>query len=194
MFDCFANTTIQMSGSAGFVQDSTTNDILISTGELVGLKHFITYIEFTSQIILYISIPITSLQAYNTSLVCFVNHPCEIEVYSIYNEVALTDFQVSSSIPNSLQILNFETSPSSAYIMFISTLSGVVDDLELCTEAGCYPISNLPFIVLPISISPQFIQWFGSSFGHEISLEAEGIHFYQHSAIETSIMFGGLVS
>ncbi|KAL0245050.1 hypothetical protein GEMRC1_009130 [Eukaryota sp. GEM-RC1] len=194
MFNCFSNSTIQMSGSSAVVQDLTTNEMIIYTGELVGLNRFITRIEFTTGISIILSLPITSLEAYNTSLVCFVNQPCEINVYSLYGEVSLNDFQVTLDIPNFIEIVNFQTTPHLAHIEFMSSVPGYPDDLELCSEVGCYPIFNLPFIVSPNSISPRFIQWFESSFVHEISLEVEGIHFYEYSAIQSSFIFGELAS
>ncbi|KAL0245008.1 hypothetical protein GEMRC1_009088 [Eukaryota sp. GEM-RC1] len=183
-----------MSGSAAQIYSVTTDQLLISTGDLAGLNRFITHIEFTTGISIILSLPITSLEAYNTSLVCFVNQPCEIDIYSRYGEVSLHDFQVTPSLPNSIQILNFQTTPTLAHIEFVSTLSGFPEDLEICNEAGCYPIFNLPFIVLPNSISPRFIQWFESSFVHGISLEVEGIHFYEYSAIQSSFICGELTS
>ncbi|KAL0242461.1 hypothetical protein GEMRC1_005024 [Eukaryota sp. GEM-RC1] len=194
MFDCFGNSTIQMSGYASQLEQVTTDELTISTGTIAGLSQFITEVQFTSGISLILSIPITSLEAHNTSSVCFVDQRCGIYVYSLNGEVSMDDFQITPSLPNSIQIYNFQASPSLAHIEFISILAGYPDDLELCSDAGCYPIFNLPFIVLPNSISPRFIQWFESSFVHEISLEVEGIHFYEYSAIESSFIFGELTS
>ncbi|KAL0245064.1 hypothetical protein GEMRC1_009144 [Eukaryota sp. GEM-RC1] len=194
MFECFDNSTIQMSGYASQLEQVTTDELIISTGEIAGLSQFITEIKFIPGISLVLSIPITTLEAHNTSLACFVNQHCEIFAYSLNGEVSMDEFQITASLPNSIQIFNFQTTPDIAHIEFISTLPGYPDDLELCSEVGCYPIFNLPFIVLPNSISPRFIQWFESSFVHEISLEVEGIHFYQYSAIESSFIFGELTS
>ncbi|KAL0244749.1 hypothetical protein GEMRC1_008831 [Eukaryota sp. GEM-RC1] len=194
MFDCFVNSTIQMSGYASQLVEVTTDELTISTGEIAGLSQFITEIKFIPGISLLLSIPITTLEAYNTSLACFVNQHCEIFVYSLNGEVSMDEFQITTSLPNSIQVFNFQTSHSIAHIEFISTLPGYPDDLDLCNDIGCYPIFNLPFIVLPNSISPRFIQWFDSSFVHEIFLEVEGIHFYEYSAIESSFIFGELAS
>ncbi|KAL0244883.1 hypothetical protein GEMRC1_008965 [Eukaryota sp. GEM-RC1] len=194
MFQCFTNSTIQMSGYASQIDTIIVDEILISTGEIAGLSQFVTEIDFTTDISLLLYVPISSLQAHNTSLVCFVNQHCEIFVYSLNGEVSMDEFQITASIPNSIEILNFQATPSLAHVEFIYTLPGYPDDLELCNEVGCYPIFNLPFIVLPNSISPRFIQWFESSFVHEISLEVEGIHFYDYSAIESSFIFGELTS
>ncbi|KAL0244747.1 hypothetical protein GEMRC1_008829 [Eukaryota sp. GEM-RC1] len=194
MFECFDNSTIQMSGYASQLEQVTIDELTISTGEIAGLSQFITEIKFIPGISLVLYVPITSLEAYNTSLVCFVNHHCEIYVYSLNGEVSMDDFQITTSLPNSIQVFNFQAFSYVAHIEFISTVPGVVDDLELCSEAGCYPIFNLPYIVLPNSISPRLIQWFESSFVHEISLEVEGIHFYECSSIESSFIFGELMS
>ncbi|KAL0244386.1 hypothetical protein GEMRC1_008470 [Eukaryota sp. GEM-RC1] len=186
MFECFANSSIQMSGHSSQLQAIRRDELLIFTGNLVGLKQFITQIEFTTDISILLAIPITTLEAYNTSFVCFINHLCEIEVYSLYGEVSMYEYQITQNIPNFMEILDFQPSHSLAYIKFISNLPGCPDDLELCNESGCYPIFNLPFVVSPSSISPQFIQWFGSSVFQEISLNIEGIQFYEFTTVERS--------
>ncbi|KAL0242404.1 hypothetical protein GEMRC1_004967 [Eukaryota sp. GEM-RC1] len=192
MFNCFDNSTIQMSGAAAQVQAVTTDEVSISTGDLVGLRRFISHITFNSGISIILSIPITSLEARNASFVCFVNQACKIEVFSLYGEVPMNNFQISSNIPNYIQILDFHSSITIAHITFFSVVSGSVEDFELCNEFGCFPIFNLPFIVFPVSVFPRFIQWFDFSIVHVISLEVEGIHLYEFSAIEQSFGFGDL--
>ncbi|KAL0244736.1 hypothetical protein GEMRC1_008818 [Eukaryota sp. GEM-RC1] len=189
MFECFANSSIQISGHSSQLEAVTRDELLIFTGNLVGLEQFITQIEFTTDISILLSVPITTLEAFNTSFVCFVNHHCEIEVYSLHGDVSMDIFQITSKIPNFIEILDFQPSHSLAYIKFISNLPGYPGDLELCNESGCYPIFNLPFVVSPTSIFPQFIQWFGSSVFQEISLNIEGIQFYEFTTVERSFAF-----
>ncbi|KAL0249575.1 hypothetical protein GEMRC1_004805 [Eukaryota sp. GEM-RC1] len=194
MYECFVNSTIQMSGYEAELITVTTDELVISTGILVGLRRFTTHIEFTTGISLVLSVPITSLEALNTTYVCFVNQLCVIEVYSLYGEVSMNDFQITPTIPSVIQILDFQSSNSLAHIQFLSCLPGYVENLELCSKIGCYPIFNLPFIVSSTSLSPRYIQWFDSAVTKEVVLEIEGIHFYEFDVIDRSICFENLYS
>ncbi|KAL0229352.1 hypothetical protein GEMRC1_013970 [Eukaryota sp. GEM-RC1] len=189
MYQCFHNSSLDLSVSSASYEIIDENEIEILTGDLYGITEFVISVQFFPQFIRLISIPVTSFVANNAEYVCFVGIPCYISVYSFLEDFSFTNTFINSNIPNSLQISNYQSSPSFAEITFTSSVSGVPNEIRICSDSACYPIFNLPFVVSPSYMFPQNIQWFGKPLTHNLAVEIEGISLYDYSIIQNSFNF-----
>ncbi|KAL0251853.1 hypothetical protein GEMRC1_001065 [Eukaryota sp. GEM-RC1] len=189
MYQCFHNSSLEMSVGGASYKTLNNNEIEVFTGDLYGFNEFVISVQLFPQLIRIISIPVTALVANNTDNVCFVGIPCSITVYSYLEDFSFSDTFVNSNIPNSLQISNYQASSSLITITFTSSISGVPNELSICSESVCFPIFNIPFVVSPSHMFPQFVQWFGKPLTLIVTVEIEGISLYDYSIIQNSFSF-----
>ncbi|KAL0229323.1 hypothetical protein GEMRC1_013941 [Eukaryota sp. GEM-RC1] len=189
MYQCFHNSSLDLSVRGASYEIIDENEIEVLTDDLYGITEFVISVQFFPQFIRLVSIPVTSFVANNTDHVCFVGIPCYISVYSYFEDFSFTNTFINSNIPNSLQISNYQSSPSFAEITFTSSISGIPNEIRICSDSVCYPIFNLPFVVSPSYMFPQNIQWFGNPLKHNVAVEIEGISLYEYSIIQNSFSF-----
>ncbi|KAL0244335.1 hypothetical protein GEMRC1_008419 [Eukaryota sp. GEM-RC1] len=189
MYHCFQNSSLELSVHTASYEIIDEDELQISTGDLYGITEFAISVEFFLQFIRLISIPVTSFVANNTDYVCFVGVPCSITIYSFLDDFSFVNTFIGLNSPNSLHISNYQVSPSFAEVTFTSFISRVPTELRICINSACYSIFNLPFIVSPSYIYPKNIQWFDRPVTHSLSIEIEGIDFYDVSIIQSTFSF-----
>ncbi|KAL0232537.1 hypothetical protein GEMRC1_011284 [Eukaryota sp. GEM-RC1] len=189
MFNCFDTSFVQFSVNSATFEVSSMDTMEVTTGYLFGAKEFTIFVEYFVDFNFLISIPVTSFVARNTPYVCFVGVACEIEVYSYLESFSFIETFIEPNVPDSIFFLYFGSTESSAVVTFISFVSGVPHNLQICAHFGCFPIFNIPFIVEASYVSPKFIQSFNESITTEILVEVEGISFYNFSVIQNSFYF-----
>ncbi|KAL0245988.1 hypothetical protein GEMRC1_007204 [Eukaryota sp. GEM-RC1] len=194
MFDCFDHVDIFVSESPANFTILNETVVVIKTGPVFGFFDFSANIQFPPMLLHSLSVPVTSLEVFKVSYVCFVNSPCEVFVSYEADEGDLSSFQLSSNIPSYIEILDYTSSLTTFRLYFISSKVGYLDQPELCNRHGCFAISKLPFIVEPMSISPKYIQWFDQPVTSTISLQITNIHTYSYSRLVNSFCFPNTTS